>query len=236
MSVRVLPIDKKTDPKSLVTLFKYYRQLEDKTLKFKQKFSSIRSSTDYRENRKAIDRLSKVLEKYDIDRERYVKYCVHGIGCREVSEIAKAENIKRYGDHLKRKDQYGNIVHNFRRSARNLADMCLEHGTSPSDELSSIISRGRLAYEYLSGRLSKYFIACISNFGEIYPKLDQLNRDELGILYNVFEELRQDVHRAFLLYERKTVTPLGLTDEAIHEKTKPETTKPKEIKNESTVR
>lgn len=205
-------------PEDLVRLFKYYRQFSNKLLKCRQKFKNVMASGDYSRNRKSIDRLNRVLIKYRIDREGYVRFCATSGGCQSVSEISDFRRIKLYSDYLKRRAQYGSIVYNFRRSAMNLADMCISNGTTPATELARIVMESRLAYEYASGRLSKYFIASIANFKKIYEKLDQLNRDELRILYDVSDELHEDVKRAFLEYEKRVVAPLGLTDEMIKQK------------------
>ena len=208
------------DPRDLAALFKYYRQFANRTLRCRQKLRNIQAAGEYARGKKALDRLNEVLVKYGIDRERYVRYCATELGCESAGDMANVRYIKMYADHLTRVAQYGAIVHNFRRSASNLADMCIAHGTTPAEEMARIISENRLAYEYVSGRLSKYFIASISNFRKIYEKLDPLNRDELRILYDVSGELCEDAKRAFLLREKKTVTPLRLTDETIREKLK----------------
>ena len=201
------------DPKDLAKLFKYYRQFANKILKCRQKFRNIQATVEYARGKKALDRLNAVLGKYGIDKEGFVRYCALGTSCASAREMADVKYIKAYADHLKRVEQYGNIVHNFRRSAENLADMCIEHETTPAEEIARIVMENKLAYEYLSGRLSKYFIASIRNFRKIYEKLDRMNKDELRILFDVSDELHEDVKRAFLRYERRTVAPLQLTDE-----------------------
>ena len=217
MSGRVLRGDKPVLPIDLVRLFKYYRQFEDKTRKFRVPFGKVRASRDYAKRKGKMDRLFKVLGKYLIDAERYVSFCARTLGCQDPSDMARVDYISKYADHLRRTEQYRNIVHNFRRSARNLAKMCIEHKTTPQEEMSRIAREGRLGYEYVSGRLSKYFIASIGNFGKIYERLDPISKDELRILYNVADELNQDVQRAFLMYEKRQVAPMRLAAETIRQ-------------------
>lgn len=219
MEKNVLP-EGSDDPRDLPRLFKYYRQFDNKALRCKQKFKNVQAAGEYSRRKKLFDRLNSVLSKYGIDRERFVRYCAIGTGCPTAADMADVRYIKMYADHLKRVSQYGNIIHNFRRSASNLADMCIENGTTPVQEIARMISENRLGYEYITGRLSKYFIASIKNFRKIYWKLDRMNRDELRILYDVSEELCETVRRAFLERENVTVAPLSLTNETIREKLK----------------
>lgn len=219
MRKNVLPAGS-NDPKDLPRLFKYYRQFDNKTLKCKQKFEYVQASGEYSRRKRLFDRLNAVLLKYKIDRERFVRYCALGTGCAAPEDMADVRYFKMYADHLKRVSQYGGIIHNFRKSASNLADMCISNRTTPVQEIARMVTGNRLAYEYITGHLSKYFIACIKNFRKIYWKLDRMNRDELRILYDVSEELRDVAQKAFLEREGRTVAPLGLADETIREKLK----------------
>ena len=230
MVKNVLPAGSE-DPKDLPRLFKYYRQFANRALKCRQKFQNIQAMTDYKGRKSLFDRLSRIISKYGIDRERYVRYCALGIGCQSAEDMADVKYLKMYADHLTRVSQYGSIVHNFRRSAANLADMCIANGTTPAQEMAKLITENRLGYEYITGRISKYFIASIRNFRKIYWKLDAMNRDELRILYDVSEELCETAKQAFLEREKRTVAPLSLTDETIREKLKLQKQENQEVKS-----
>jgi hypothetical protein len=97
-----------------------------------------------------------------------------------------------------------------------------------------LFKSGRIASDYLTGNISKYFLASIQNFKkyfEIFPeyflasiqnfklifeKLDSISKSELRIIYDASDELNVVANEASIKMSDKYAKPIFDTNEAFN--------------------
>lgn len=200
----------------LAHLFKFISQEHNPHIVRKIPFESIKFKKYYADHHKAIDKLHFLLVKYNINTSDFLKYTLNATKIYSPELILNAELFRRYANHLERNKKYNEIHEKYMKTVNFIANLCVEKNITPKEYIRQLVLENRLAYEYISGRISKYFIASIQNFKDLYSFLDSLNKDELRIIYNAADELRVMVNEAFLFTEGKTITPLEAIKSAIN--------------------
>ena len=208
----------KPEPETLVRYYKYYRQRTDPMVTFPVAFERVGTAVYYSKNRKWFNRLSDIVWKFGIDHNKYIKFCVIKIGIQDGRELLKPENFRRYAEYLKVFEQYKRIYERYVKTAEYIADRCIEGGITPARFIGRLIRENRLGYEYMSGRISKHFIASIQNFDKIFERLDKINQDELRIILEISGELNHDIQEAFLMFKSQRVKPISFTERIIEKK------------------
>lgn len=205
-------------PEVLARYISYYSQIF-KNKKHMTPFNGLRIKSEYTRRKKKYERLFKVCKKYNVTIPDFIRYSVMIDGRKTVDALLNVESFVKYANHKLRQARYSDIVKFYTKSANNIADMCIEMGISNAAEcLRRIISDNRLAYEYVSGRISKYFIATIGNFEEIYEKMDGQSKEELCIIRDVANELRRDVNDAFMVKDGNPIQPVSFTNKILKSK------------------
>lgn len=210
--------DQKIDPELLVKIFKYHKQFMNKTAMFYVDFKFVPTKSYYKEHKKYFDKLSFICEKYKIDPEKYIKFCITELGIREGDRLINVDNLIRYANNEKILKQYESIYKYYIKSANYVADECFKRNITPKDFIKELITTKRLAYEYIAGNLSMYFIASLKNIDKLCLYLDQNSRDELSIIINTHKKLNQDVQETFIKYKNQRVSPISLSETILKNK------------------
>lgn len=179
----------------------------------------VRSSSTYQKFRKSFDNLAKIVEKYNINGAKYVNFCVHDRCVIDPSCLLDANNIWFYGQELLKDEEYHKIYDLYRKSASNVAEDCLRFGyDNVVCYLRFLIENDKIAEQYISGRMSRYYIASFPNFDKLYEKMGRNSRAELDIISKTHNELNKDVQDAFLKLKNCHVSPVRYATEILKEK------------------
>ena len=206
------------DPETMVRVIKYYSQEFVKGKK-NTPFKLIRCKGEYVKNKKKYDQLFNLCEKYKIKTLDYIKFSILMNGTKTVDTMLSVQSFLQYANYKKRKSRYAKIYKYYMKSANNVVDMCIKNGyTDTIDCLRHLIQENRLGYEYLSGRLSKYYLASIQNFKKIYEKLDRQSKEELCIIHDVADELNKYVQDTFKEFRNMHVHTISFTDKLLKTK------------------
>lgn len=203
----------------IVKSFRYYSQFYNKFVEDKRDYEKITFKSYYYRYQKHFDKLAHLFKKYKIDAANFIKFAVNYTHAYIPSDILNENIFKRYADHLEVILQYKKIHRYYMKSVKNIAEICINKGITPKDYLKELILKNRLAYEVISGRISKYFISTIQNIKKIYEKLDKLNQDELCIIIQAVDELNGAVQDSFLKLEGRRVTPIREVESLINRMT-----------------
>jgi len=207
----------------LARVFKYHRQ---KMMPFMVKMlplERITAKTEYSNNRKYYDKLYDIANKYGIDSDRYIEFCVIERGLSEAKQMLDIANLRSYISFLKTEEQLSNVYTQFNNTANYIADICIKNDISPKDYLIDLVRDNTLAYEYYCGNISQYYLASIQNFKDIYSQLDSVNKEELSIIYEATDQLKDTLQKAFSRFGDEYVKPISYTCGIIN--TKKQTTK-----------
>lgn len=102
------------------------------------------------------------------------------------------------------------------KSANNIADDCARLGyVTTLDYLRYLIRERKLAAYYLTGVISKYYLAAIPKFPELVSKLDQLSKDEFQLLCGKYEKYNIDIKEAMLQEKKQILSVMNYTDDLI---------------------
>jgi hypothetical protein len=194
--------------RTLAHMFKYHSQDFDQRIVRKMPYSSVRYESFLTKHSKTFTRLTFVVLKYGVDPESFVRHALSEFGARTPEQAATAECFRSYASAVYRNAKYDDIYDKYSRTVESLARMCLELGIGPKELVADMVLKNRLAYEYISGRVSKYFLAAISNFEAVYDRLDKMNKDELSIICNALDELRVMVNEAVFRKTGKYPRPM----------------------------
>lgn len=209
-----------SDGRELARYFRFFWQFRCHTPSAcRHSLDKVPFLTFYRENAKKLDKLDEVLTKYNVNKQKYIKWFVLRSGKSTVAELIDGYTFVLFGEYLKKREQYFQIYTDFIKSANTVAEDCiLNHQTSCFEYLKHLIVSNQLAAEYISGRISGYYIASIQNFKKIYFKLDTMNRDTLSTIYQVCDKMSEDVQEAFLMFKSMRIKLMSFTDNIISQK------------------
>ncbi len=204
-------------PELLARYFRYFKQFQ-KAGCVHVPLDRVQSKSYYLQYKKYFNKLSEVCKKYRIDPERYIKYCVLTRVANEADDLLDVHAFMDYADHLKITEQYRKIYDHYMKSAEYVAEECIKRNMTPGEFLKDLVVTKKLAYEFMCGNLSMYYLASIKGIDKICQYLDQNSRDELSIILDVQEKLNQDVQEVFIKYKNRRVSPLGLSEEIMKNK------------------
>jgi hypothetical protein len=209
--------EEKCTPEMLVRYFRYFRQfLREGCVHVP--FARLQTKSYYNQYKKHFNKLSEVLKKYRIDPENYIRFCVLTRHVNEADEMLDIRSFKEYADDLKIKEQSKKIYEYYKKSAEYVADECIRRNIRPGEFLKELVLTKKLAFEFMCGNLSMYYLASIKNIDKICQYLDQNSRDELSIILDVHENLNQDVQDIFVKFTGRRVSPLKLSEEIMRTK------------------
>lgn len=207
-------------PEDIVRHYRFHRQIFENKKKILP-IERLRVSTYYKNHKRLFDKLYFICTKYKIDYREYVKFCVLENGCMDPYCLADVQSFAKFGHYIDRINKYRKIYNYYVKSANNVADECIRLGyRSSSEYIGHLVSDNELGYKYITGNISKYYIATLGNIDEIFKRMDLQNRTELGIIASVSGELNNDVQTAFKMFEKSEAHTISFTDSLINKKQK----------------
>jgi hypothetical protein len=204
----------------IARLFKYYIQDITPNLIFKRDINSIQIKTFITKYKKYLDKLTSILIKYKINPNNFIRYAVVENGIVNPKMCLNINIFQQYAYTIQRREQYVTIFRQYMKTVNFIAEQCILNNTTPEKYILNMILRNNLAYEYISGRVSKHFISTIPNISELFLKMDSLNRDELGIIFKALGELEIITQEAFIYNSSERAKPLDLIKKQITKLTK----------------
>ena len=202
----------------LARLFKYYRLKKDPSRNQNRAITLGRVSAKafYDEHRKAFDMTSNFFTSHRIDARPYIRFFVFDLAKtgRDIdTELYSRHSLSEYASKLQVAEKREKIYKWFMKSVDNIVDICIKNDyMSSKDCILALIRKNRLAQEYVSGRISKYFFAAMPNFRNIISKLDHFAKAEFSELYDKFDIYNTEINSAFLKYRNRVVNPLEVAD------------------------
>ena len=200
-------------------MFRFLSQGNNPYVRRKVKFEDVKYRSFYSAHKADFDKLHFILSKYGVDRDEFLRFALGRTNVYTPRLVLNANLFREFANYRAGEARYADIYRNYMKSVNNVAEMCIEGDTTPRNLLSSVFHENRMAYEYVSGRISKYYIASIQNFRKIYPELDSLNRDELRIIYDAADELRTMADEAMVKMAGRHAKPVSDAEAAIVELT-----------------
>lgn len=156
--------------------FKYCLQFSLSYIVEKLEFRRVAAKSLYAKHKKEFDSLVAIFKKYNIDVKKYIEFFTGKYGKVEKdikSDLVATASLSRFIEHLQAQEKSMKVYKWFMKSANNIADECIANGTlSAKDYIRDLIRDKKLAAYYLTGRISRYWIAGIPKFKHIIKKLD----------------------------------------------------------------
>ena len=208
-------------------LFKFFSQFNNSLIVKPQRLKDISPKTTYRKFKKTFDKLSFIFDKYHINPYGFMEHSLKYAKFYSPSPLLNVSVFVEYANHLERIKRFHQIYRYYKKSVDNIAKACVESGKSPREFIRDMIIKNRVAYEYVSGRISKYFLVSLQNFTDIYNHLDEMNKKELGIIYSAAGELSAALNDALLFETGEIAKPISSVETAV-EKLKQENKQHKE--------
>ena len=197
----------------------------EKDLNFgKLLFKNITAKRLYNDHKKIFDKFFDIATEYGIDIKNYITFFVIELSKTEKaidSEFLNINTINFYCENLKIKDQYDKIYKYFLKSANNVASECIKLGLTDSREyIKRLILTNRLAAEYLSGKISRYYLAAINNIDKLISKTNSISKDEFADFLMKRDKLLRDIQDVFNVLKSKNVNSIQFTNDLIKQKLK----------------
>lgn len=200
-------------------VFKYYLQFTNKKLINIMPVQRIQAKMLYKNNKNIFDKCYSIFTKYNINIDSYIDYFINiekKSNYHLQSDFLNIITITKFIDYLKINEHDKKIYSYFQKSVKNVAKLAVKnHFLSTKDFLKYIIHNKLIGQYYISGIISKYYLAAIPNMKLIIPKLDQFSQNELMDVYNKFESYNAEITKAFLKMKNQKINPIQLTDKLI---------------------
>lgn len=203
----------------LAVNLKYYFQFKRTTIRTPIAMNRISGKTFYLQHKTALDNLAVVLNKYKMNADKFCKFFVIDFNKteRDINDsLVSTYTFNEYVQHLTKIKKRNDIYSWVMKSVKTIANECYQLNImSTKDFIRKLISDKRLAAYYISGKISKYYLAAIPNFNKVIPKLDHFSKLDLDDLYRLFDVYQTEVQDAFLYMKNIKINPLRLTDTMI---------------------
>lgn len=182
-------------------------------------FKNIQAKTFYTKANKIFDKFFDEFTKRKLDMKKYIYFFINSLGKTRKDvpqDFLSCATLSRYVEDLKIEEQYEKIFKYFMKSVENIAHDCLENDYDDAGQyLSSLIFNNKLGEQYISGKISQYYLATIKNIGKLISSMDSINRDELKTITERSEKLCNDTQNAFLYLKSQKINPITITNKAI---------------------
>lgn len=203
-------------------VFKYYSQYNVETIDVIVDLKRIQSKTLFESNRKIFNHLVEVFQKYQIVDKlaEYLHFCVidKHLGRFSVNRILDRQMLVDFFEKLQIREQRAKIYSEIVESAENLARECIEHCyPRVVDYIKDLILQRKLAAYYVTGKVSKYYLAAIPKFPKIVSKMDVISKGEFEPLVSKYEKLSINVQEAMIQENVETFKIFDFTDDKINE-------------------
>lgn len=208
----------------LTRKFRFLSQENNPLVKRRVSADRVKYQSFYGNHKRAIDKLHYILRKYYINEDDFLKYALEKYKVYTPELLLKDYVFKEYAEKKHLDETYWKIYNSYSKSIRFIAETCLNGGFSPRDFLAGEFRSGRISYDFISGKISKYLMVSIQNFKKLYEFLDPLSKDELRIIYDATDELKVMVNEAVFKETGKYPKPIRDSEEEL-EKLKNKLTK-----------
>ena len=105
------------------------------------------------------------------------------------------------------------------KSVNNIVEECVDNNWfTTKDFLRNLIDQKKLGNWYVSGKISKYYLAAIPNFWKIVPQLDHFSKIELDQVASRYDIYNREINETFLKLKNFKVNPIAMTDTLIYER------------------
>lgn len=119
-----------------------------------------------------------------------------------------------YEDYLIAKEKHDAIFKDIVSTAKNLCDAMHENQIyTCKDMLKMLIREKKIGAWYISGKISKHFLAAIPNFNKIIPRLDQFSKVDLEEIERLYVVLNNEANEAWMIRRSIKLNPMKLVDE-----------------------
>lgn len=169
----------------------------------------------YRKHKKTCDNILILQDKYNIDLVAYIKFFVskYRLIDGNVDKLININNIVWYTNDLEIKTKYHRVYSYVMKSVKNIVNSCIkEDFTSINEYLKHLIQHNLLAGKYLSGEISEYYLAGISNFKKILLKMDFMNQNTLKEIAEKQDKLVSDMQDAFMYVKHQPISIISFTN------------------------
>lgn len=172
----------------------------------------------YRKYSEILDRSYAVLDKYEIDAVKFVKYFVDKFGTNEanIEKLKEVYPYTWYAEDLQIKAKYQKVYDSLMKSVDNVVNECVKGNYSSATEyLRYLIENNKLAGKYISGELSQYYLAGIKNLRKLVSKMDTINRDTLMEIVENQDKIVSDMQDAFTYFRRSRISIISYTNDKL---------------------
>lgn len=221
MNIQQNPVFAVKNGKDVARYLIYFSKSKDKTRPYEVNIANISGTSLYKKHKKVLDKLFFIQEKYGIDLVRYAKFFVDRFNFTDenVEKISDPQYILWYAEMLNTNAKRNRIYQHVMKSVENVVNECVEHRFSSVKEyFRHAIENKLLASKFLSGKISRYYLAGIRNLKEIVEKMDPISKDTLKEIVDSQESLLSDVQDAFFYMRRIKVSIISLTNEMLYKK------------------
>ena len=198
----------------------YFAKLKNHRVTKEINIVNISGTTLYRKHKRALDKLYKVQEKYQIDLVRYIKFFLEKYNYTDdnIDKIAEVRNLMWYAEELSIRSKHDKVYGYVLKSVKNAVDDCIKLGfQSTRSYLRYLIENNMLAEKYLSGELSQYYIAGIRNLKKIVWKMDRMNQETLKEIVDNQDKIISDTQDAFVSLKNIRISIIKFTDDKLLE-------------------
>ena len=206
------------DGEYVAQLVRYYRRLQNPYVSHDIPLKLVSGKSLYAKHKKLFDNFAVLAASNNFDVEPYIKFCVkHGMTDKTLDVfLAKPTMLNKYFCYVKKSLNRKKIYRWFMKSAKNIAEKCVEDGLfTTKDFLRQAIDNKLIGTYVLTGKVSLYFFAAIPNFKNVISKLDFFSQQELRLLDEHFDIYHSEVNKAFLQEKNMYINPIDFTDKLI---------------------
>lgn len=202
--------------------YKYYKQFKNTYIENPIQFKQITANSIYNKYSSSFDKLAKISIKYKFSLQKYIQYIVNKYDIQDKYLNRYLLNIKLIEEYITYeiiKCNRKKIFKYFQKTVNNIVNDCILYGyISSIDYIRELIKTKKLAQYYISGKISKYYLAAIPKFKDIVLKLDSISQDEFLPICNKYEKYNIDVKEAMKQELSKIVSIFDYTDNLIYQK------------------
>ena len=202
--------------------FKYCMQFDLSYITQKIDFRRVAAKSFYSKHQKQFDTLITIFNKYNIDPLKYIKFFVrkYGKSDRDIKDkLLNMQSINMYINYLQEQHKLDKVFSWFVKSAENISDACIENDCmSVTEYIRKMIQQQKLAYSYVSGQISSYWLAGIPTFKKLFKKMSQMQQVAMVDVFNNFDVYNSEINEAFLKNKHCKVNPIAFTDDLLFKK------------------
>ena len=196
----------------------YFSKLNNKQVNYNVNIVNISGTTLYRKHRHICDKALILQEKYGIDLIQYVKFFLskYKLNDDNIERLLDSQNIVWYASDIQIKAKHEKVYRYVLKSVDNIVSDCIKNGyTSTKEYLKYLIENNKLASNYLSGKISQYYIAGIKNIGKLVRKMDSVSKDTLNPIVEQQAVLLSDMRDAFVYLKNMPISVISFTDKKL---------------------